>query len=122
MLLMREVVDKEIVDCHGFKAGKVDDLYLELRPGEPPIVSALVTGPGTLKPIFGRWMDRVVRWLRREMLGEIHDPQPQVLAWHHVDTIDVVVHVDIDRREADAMKTEDAVWNRWLRHLPFAER
>ena len=34
MQLAREVLDKEIVDRDGFKAGKVDDLLLEVRAGD----------------------------------------------------------------------------------------
>jgi sporulation protein YlmC with PRC-barrel domain len=122
MLLMREVMDKEIVDRHGFKGGKVDDLYLEIRPGELPIVTAVVTGTGSLPPIFGDRLDRLVRWFRRMLLGDLHDPQPQVIPWDRVERIDVVVHIDVDRDDADMMHTEEAVWNRWIRRLPFAQR
>ncbi len=33
-------------DCNGFKGGKVDDLLLELRAGEPPVVRAIITQQG----------------------------------------------------------------------------
>jgi sporulation protein YlmC with PRC-barrel domain len=122
MLLVRQIMDKEIVDRNGFKAGKVDDLVLDLRSGEAPVVAALVTGPGSLPPILGRKADQALRWGRRLLLGALHDPQPQLIEWKHVDHIDVAVHLDIEREEADMMRTEDAVWNRWIRWLPFAER
>src|SRR4051794_28839451 len=122
MLLVKEVLDKEMVDRHGHKAGKVDDILIEIRQDGPPVVTALLTGPGSLHPVFGSWIESSVRWLRRLVLGVVQDPQPLVIPWAHVEKIDVVVQLSIDRDESRTMGTETAVWERWIRRIPFAER
>ena len=43
-----ELLDRQLVDPDGGKAGKVDDLRLELRDEGPPIVTEILAGPGAL--------------------------------------------------------------------------
>src|SRR2546430_15430167 len=81
MQLAREVLDKEIVDCDGFKAGKVDDLLLEVRAGEPPIVRAIVTQHGAVARQFGGTITRLSGWLRRRILGFEPDVAPGEIPW-----------------------------------------
>lgn len=121
MDLFRDVMDKQVVDCDGHKIGKVDDLILQLEPGQDPIVSALVTGHGSLAPLLGGRIASVVTWFRSILLGEA-DREPDVIPWNHVSRIDVVVHLDLDRWKGGFMDTEQDIWHRWVSHLPFAER
>ena len=122
MQLVREVLDKQIVDRNGFKTGKVDDLQLELREDEWPVVREIVSQHGALAQRLGKTMMRVGEWLREKILGMSPDVEPTVIGWEHVTHIDVVVHLDLDRNEAGVLRSEQAVWDRWIRHLPFAER
>src|SRR5581483_5932577 len=69
MYLVREVMDKEILDCDGFKGGKVDDLLLQLRDGEPPVVQAILTQHGALAQVLGDRAARWGAWLRARALG-----------------------------------------------------
>lgn len=115
-------MDKEIVDRDGLKCGKVDDLLFELREGERPVVRAIVTQHGALAPLLGSRISRVVAWLRALILGPGNDTEPMMIGWEHVTHIDVTVHVDLDRRDAGFLESEDAIWDRWIRHIPFAER
>ena len=55
-----EILDRQIVDVHGAVAGKVDDLELSLGDGGPPVVTAILTGPGALCERLGGRLGRVL--------------------------------------------------------------
>jgi sporulation protein YlmC with PRC-barrel domain len=120
MQLFGDVMDKEIVDCNGRKAGKVDDLLLDLREGRP-VVRAIITGHGSLAPLLGSKIAGLVGWFRERLLGESHS-EPVRIGWEHVTHIDVVVHLDVDRHTAGLVETDKLVWERWISRLPFSER
>lgn len=120
--LGREVLDKEMLDCAGSKAGKVDDLLLELRPGERPVVRAIVTQHGALARLLGGPIARLAARLRRGVLGFGDDVTPIVIDWEHVTQIDVIVHIDLERDRAGLLRSERAIWERWISHLPWARR
>lgn len=124
MDLGKHVVDKELLDRDGLRAGKADDLLLEIgdaegRDGLPfPEVKAILTGPMALS--IG--MPRPVQWLTRliyRALG-LARPEPIAIGWNHVSAIDVVVHLDIDRDRAGTMALAEAVDRRYIRRLPGA--
>ena len=101
MELGKHVLDKSLLDVHGHRAGKVDDLVLELSlddPASPPQVSAILTGPMALVQAA----PRVIRWLMRFLyaLAGVRDRRPVEIAWGHVERIDVAVYLDLDREEA----------------------
>jgi sporulation protein YlmC with PRC-barrel domain len=60
MKLVRDLLDKSVVDRHGHELGRVDSIVLEMRPGAPPRVAAIELGPAVLAhrvwPPLGRWM------------------------------------------------------------------
>jgi sporulation protein YlmC with PRC-barrel domain len=43
------LLDHQLVDPDGRRCGKVDDLAIEGGPGETPIVTAILVGPGAWK-------------------------------------------------------------------------
>src|SRR4051812_28508278 len=61
MELVRDVLDKQIVDRNGRRAGRVDGIALELRSDLPPRVVAVLVGPivlgERLHVAIGRWME-----------------------------------------------------------------
>lgn len=119
MDLGKHVVDKELLDVHGLRAGKVDDLLLvvpDTAEGSLPEVAAIITGPLALS----RHLPRCVQWLARHtyrLLG-VADPRPATLPWSRVTAIDVVVHTDVDRAEARLLAVQDAVARRFISRLP----
>ena len=122
MHLAREVLDKEILDRDGFKGGKVDDLLLELRGDEPPVVRAILTQHGALARVLGDRPAHWAAWLRTHILGLGADVAPVEIGWEHVTRIDVTVHIDLNRADADLLRSERAIWERWISRLPLANR
>lgn len=122
MYLAKQVLDKGLVDRNGHKVGKVDDLILQLHEDGLPVVCAIRSGQGALARYLGGPIAACSAWLRRKVLGTAEVGAPVDVGWDHVTQIDVVVHLDLDRQGSPLMGTENAIWNRWIRHIPWAER
>jgi sporulation protein YlmC with PRC-barrel domain len=121
MYLVRQVLDKQLVDENGSKAGKVDDLLIELRDDGPPQVVAILTGPNTVAVLLPAWLQRLTSWIRTAVLG-LEQTKPMEVDWSHVTHIDVVVHLDVNRLKAGLVGSQESIWKRWLKPLPFSER
>jgi hypothetical protein len=126
MNLGTQIVDRGLLDRNGRHAGKVDDLILEFDDFSTdasgacagPRVIALVSGPTAMSRNLSGPVQRFVRaiyWL----LG-IVDPKPSEVAWENVESIDVVVHLNVDRKEAGWPAVGDAVNRRFIERLPGA--
>ena len=65
-------------------------------------------------------MSAPVRSLVRAVyrLAGVADPKPSVIPWERVQSIDVVVHLDIAREEAGWCAVGDAVNRRFIARLP----
>ena len=122
MFLARQVLDVELVDREGNKVGKVDDLVLELQDDSCPVVRTIRWGRGTMASRLGFPLGPVGRWVRETVLGPTADDPPHEMAWNRVKQIDVAVHLECDRKKDDLLVTQDAIWNRWLKRMPWAER
>ena len=48
MEVMKEVLDKQVVDRDGREMGRVDGILLEYQTGQPPRLKALLIGPAAL--------------------------------------------------------------------------
>src|ERR671923_285859 len=72
-----QLLDRQLIDKDGRLAGKVDDLELELpEGGGPPVVTAILSGPGALsRRVGGRlgaWLEVVVNQAGGSA-GHVHD-------------------------------------------------
>jgi sporulation protein YlmC with PRC-barrel domain len=121
--LGQSVLDKELVDRRGRRAGKVDDLLLEVGEvggGELPRVAAIISGPMALS----RNLPRPLRWLAYytyRLLG-LRRPRPAEIPWDRVSEIDVVVHLTIPREETRFDDLADAVNRRFIDRIPGSGR
>lgn len=126
MDLGKQIVDRGLLDRDSRHAGKVDDLVLELPdesltarsdcPG--PEVVALLSGPTAMSQNMTRPMQRLVHVLYR-LIG-LTDPHPSEVPWTSVASIDVVVHLAVDRKETGWSRVGDAVNRRFIERLPGA--
>ncbi|MDO8681557.1 MAG: hypothetical protein Q7R30_23830 [Acidobacteriota bacterium] len=91
--LVRDVLDKRVIDRDGRAMGRVDGIALEQRAGQPPRVSALLVGPSALghrlSPALGRWIKSI-----EHALG-IAEGRPARIAFTHVLESEPDVKVDL---------------------------
>lgn len=67
--LALNVLDCQLIDRNGRPCGNVDDVELEWSAdGGPPIVSALLTGPGALSSRLGGWLGRSLAALHARLV------------------------------------------------------
>ncbi|MBV9211422.1 MAG: hypothetical protein JOZ52_12365 [Acidobacteria bacterium] len=107
--LIRDVLDKQLVDRNERKMGKVDGLVMQLREGEPPRVSFIEVSTITLARRLHPRLAKIVARLSRKLGGEQH-AEPFRLPWSKLTLTgnDVTVGVDSD-------KTPSQDWQRWLK-------
>ena len=95
MHLVRDLLDKQLVDCENRRIGKVDGVVLQLREDRPPRLAAIETGSGVLLRRFG---------LRSSRKGHR-------IPYSKVRDVGVDVTVEAERNE---MPLEQ--WQNWLRY------
>lgn len=116
MLLVRDVLDKQILDRDLARMGRVDGMVLELREGAPPRVVYLEVGVTTLARRLGRWVGRLVLALARRWGGP--DAAAWRIAWTRVRQIEIDVHVDEDCEETGIYALEDWLRTQVVERLP----
>ena len=66
MDVVRDLLDKAVVDRTGREMGRVDGIVLEQEAGQPPRLAAILIGPAALgsrlHPALGRLATAVERW------------------------------------------------------------
>jgi sporulation protein YlmC with PRC-barrel domain len=107
MDLIRDCLDKQLVDRNGLKMGKVDGIVMELADGSQPRVRYLEVGAATqarrLHPRLGRWAAQLARrW------GRIGDPYR--IPWSKVVVSGIDVTVGVEAEQTPALR-----WELWLR-------
>ncbi len=70
LLLDKEVVDHQLLDCNGRRCGNVDDLELSGQPGEPLMVAAILSGPGVFRRRLPRHVGRPLAWALERVFGD----------------------------------------------------
>jgi hypothetical protein len=109
MDLVRDCLDKQLVDRHGHKMGRVDSIILEVGAGRRPTVSAIEIGSVCLAARLHPRLARVVRSISKRLSVVNHDPFR--LPWSKVagsSGIEVIAAVE-------AEKTPALAWELWLR-------
>ena len=108
MELVRDVLDKQIIDKNHMKVGKADGIIVTLRKDRPPRLIALELGASTaafrLSTRLGQWVEHL-----EKALGITHSDRVRIL-FEHVTRTGIDVEVDIDGKRTGALKWED-----WLR-------
>jgi len=106
--VIRDILDKQLVDRRQRNMGKVDGLILELRNGRLPRLAYITVGGTTLAL---RLHPRLAQWLaavqRRWGIGR---GEPFRIPWAQVRDIGIDVEVDVDAEQTPAL-----AWERWLR-------
>jgi sporulation protein YlmC with PRC-barrel domain len=112
-----DLLDRQLVDPDGKMAGKVDDLELQTREQGPPVVTAILAGPGALaRRIGGRpgeWLASVQARLRPE-----DRDGPARISFGVVAAVGDHVDVMVRREDLDTYVFEGWVRDRIISKMP----
>jgi sporulation protein YlmC with PRC-barrel domain len=113
--LIRDLLDKQLIDRNGRNCGKVDGVVLVIRDGRPRVESIEV---GWL-PLARRLGKRIAHWSERAMKRwSARNGEPYRLPFSKVLDVGKDVDIDLDAERSTILSTE-----RWLRkhvvsHIP----
>ncbi len=119
MELVRDVLDKQLVDRHGAKMGRADGIVVELQPGLPPKVIAIETGSVAMAR---RISERAGRWIARlaVRIGGERYAQPYSIPWTRIRRIEVDIKVDADVHDTPLGNSQRWLRDRIVEHIPGA--
>jgi sporulation protein YlmC with PRC-barrel domain len=115
-----QLLDRQLVDADGRLAGKVDDLELTFPDGGgPPLVTAILAGPGALsRRVGGRlgaWLEAVANRLR-----EGDDRHPARVPFSAVTEIGSAIRLRVAKAELETDRLEAWTRDRIIGKLPGA--
>ena len=115
-----QLLDRQLVDKDGRLAGKVDDLELTFPDGGgPPLVTAILAGPGALsRRVGGRlgaWLEAVANRLR-----EGDDRRPARVPVSAVTEIGSAIRLRVVKAELETDRLEAWTRDRIIGKLPGA--
>jgi len=110
MDLIRDVLDKQLIDRHGLELGRVDGIVLGLRQDAAPRVTGLEMGASTigrrLHPLLGSLAEGV-----EHALG-LGDVRPMRIPFSAVADVGVAVRLDVVADDTPAMAFEQQLRKR----------
>ncbi|HEX3282832.1 MAG TPA: hypothetical protein VHR36_16465 [Pyrinomonadaceae bacterium] len=108
MHLVRDCLDKQVVDREGHNMGRVDGIVIEVGGGRKPDVAAIQVGSACqgdrLHPFFGK----LVRSISKRCGVVNHDPYR--IPWTKIVCAEIEVIAGVE-----AEKTPALAWELWLR-------
>ena len=110
MDVVRDVLDKSVVDRNGREMGRVDGIVLDNDIKQPPRLAAILIGPAALgdrlHPICGRFVRRLEKWA-----GLDHNRTARV-DFSEINAIErkVRVRVTVSETAADAVEQRLRAW------------
>ncbi|MBB3138628.1 hypothetical protein FHS26_006407 [Rhizobium pisi] len=119
MDLLRDVLDKQLVDRHGVKMGKVDGIVAELRRDGPPRVVAIEVGAIVMARRFGQRPQQWTTWLASKLGGEVHS-RPHRVAWSTVRDVGVDLKLDVAVSDTAIFDWQDWLRDRVVSKIPGA--
>jgi sporulation protein YlmC with PRC-barrel domain len=115
--LVRDLLDKLVLDRNGREMGRVDGIVLELRDGTAPRVAALEIGPSVLgtrlHPVIGRFVAGI------EQAFGVAVGRPVRIAFSDVTEIATDIKVDLSIGETAAGNVEQRL-RAWIGRIPGA--
>ena len=112
------MLDRQVVDCNGRLAGKVDDLeFTEPDDGGAPVLTAILSGPGALAHRLG---GRIGAWLEsvHARLVVRDSPVPARVSFGVVKRLGN--HIELSVAKADLPVNEFEAWaaDAVINHIP----
>lgn len=119
--LVRDVLDKQIIDPDGCKVGKVDGIVLTLRERRPPRVLAMEIGQAVAWRRLHHRLGDFAEWLRTKFEPGRQERPARILFDHFVRG-GIDVHVDIPGKRTRALMWEDWLEERVIARIPGGRR
>lgn len=116
MKLVRDVLDKKLIDSDGCEVGRVDGIILELPASGPPRLVRLEMGGEILAERVAHFLVRPVRWLARRFSPR-HEPIVSI-DWKHVKRMGRDLHLDLRASETEALAWEHWLAERFIGRIP----
>jgi hypothetical protein len=117
-LLVRELLDNQLVDTHKRNLGKIDGIAIHVAHGKQPRVTHLESGALILARRVGPRWQRVVAFMTRHF-GIRRNPVFRV-PWSKVTKTGIDIYIDIDGVKSDAFAWEHWLDDHLIGRLPFA--
>jgi hypothetical protein len=118
ILLVRDVLDNQLIDATGKNAGKVDGITMELREGQPPRIAFLEVGPVTLarrlNHRLGDWVARIDAHLGSGRGAPIRIPVSRVVL------DEPALRLDLAVINTPIMALEKWLRAKIVRHIPWS--
>jgi sporulation protein YlmC with PRC-barrel domain len=115
----RQLLDRQIVDCNGIPAAKVDDLELVFTP-EPdslPIVSTILCGPAALARRFGGRLGSALETLHA-LVAHQREPAPASIPMGVVKEVGPSVVVSVPYKELPVNAVEEWLGEHLIAKIP----
>jgi sporulation protein YlmC with PRC-barrel domain len=117
--LVRDLLDKKVVDRNGREMGRVDSVVLEIRDGAPPRVAAIELGPAVLAyrvhPLLGRWVAALEHGFGVDAGRPMRIP--------FADVLEITSQVKVDRAFGETpASTIERRLRSWIGSIPGASR
>jgi sporulation protein YlmC with PRC-barrel domain len=106
--LLRDCLDKQVVDRHGQNMGRVDGLVIQLEPGKQPRVAFVELGVETLAQRVSSSFARLVKRVSRS-LGSDQEARYRI-PWSKVVAAGIELVADVEAEKTPALRLE-----LWLR-------
>ena len=116
MLLVHDVLDKQLTDRHGVRMGKADGLVMLQEGDGPPRVVSIEVGSLTLARRLGRRLGRWATALARHGGGK--HTESYRIPWTLVRGITLEIAVDVDAEATRVNVVEDWLRVHVVEHLP----
>jgi sporulation protein YlmC with PRC-barrel domain len=111
MDLVRDVLDKQLLDRQGKPMGRVDGLVMRVGDGSQPRVTHIEIGGATLASRLHPTFERVAKRLAR--LWGPGRPRPVRIPWSRIETVGRDIKLDVEAKETGAI-----AWEIWIaRHI-----
>ena len=108
------ILDDQLVDVDGRRCGRVDDLEFDGGPGEPLILSAILSGSG----VWHRRMPRALRTIGMRIFGAGVSGEDVIrVPWEQTDDITSVVRLKAKASELGLAQGDERA-ARFVRKLP----
>lgn len=116
MDLIRDVLDKKLVDREECNMGRASGLIMQLGENTQPHITHILIGGPTLwmriHPAFGRFSEKLSR------LWGPKRKEPVRIPWSRVETVGKDIKVDVEAKDTGALDWEIWVARHFIERIP----